>query len=182
MAAPETGQIDPAAVSVITNVLIAFDAATIVEKYPNASKDPANPTGILPNDVRDYIYMTVKRDKIIGNPGGELNFQAKVGDVIRWRETTFSLNFDYSALLYRYMSNDKLITDPRPVVTEKDLPYPDPDAPLGSPKYLTQTIKSHYWSAEVKKKGVVTYDFFFQILDGNDLKGYFRWDPKITIS
>ncbi|MEU3822998.1 inclusion body family protein [Streptomyces sp. NPDC030392] len=164
--------------SQIINVLIAFDCESILERYRNPSMDPDHPTWVDPQ----YILMTTRQDRIIGSPGGELNFRAEVEDIIRWRETTLSLDDNYSALLYRYESNAaRLLTDPEPVVVDTMLPYPNPDAPKDSPSFLTQRVKSHYWRADVRSVGSVTYHFSFQILDGTHVRGYFAWDPFITI-
>lgn len=178
---PEATTVDLASVSTITNVLIAFDASTIVEKYPNASKNHDHPTGLRPQDVKDLIYMTVKRDHIIGEPGGNLNFSAKVGDLVRWRETTFSLNFDYSALLYKFrpISGTENITQPQCRLSKPDMPYPD--CPNNPTNVKHQTVYNHFWSAEVLSRGTVTYDWCFQILERGELKGCFGWDPTITI-
>ncbi|MEU6471406.1 AidA/PixA family protein [Streptomyces massasporeus] len=83
------------------NVLIAFDAATIVERNPGASRDPDAPTQV----DQSLIYMTTRHDHIVGTPGAEPNLRAEPGDSIRWRETTLSLGSDYKALLYRYVSS-----------------------------------------------------------------------------
>ncbi|MCZ9344557.1 inclusion body family protein, partial [Streptomyces sp. TRM76130] len=84
------------------DVLIAFDAATIVERNPNASRNPDAPTHVDHN----LIYMTTRQDHVIGTSGAELNLRAEPGDSVKWRETTLSLGTDYKALLYRYVSND----------------------------------------------------------------------------
>jgi hypothetical protein len=44
------------------NVLITFDAETIVAQNPNASRNPEAPTYVNP----DLIYMTTRQDHIIG--------------------------------------------------------------------------------------------------------------------
>ncbi|WP_149826025.1 AidA/PixA family protein [Streptomyces tailanensis] len=121
------------------NVLIAFDAATIVEQNPNASRNPDAPTYA----DHSLIYMTTRHDHIVGTSGAELNLRAEPGDSIRWRETTLSLGSDYKALLYKYVSSD-------------------------TGHQLVRTPE--------------TYHFYFQILDRHrQLKGYFQWDPFITI-
>ncbi|EST18846.1 inclusion body family protein [Streptomyces roseochromogenus] len=164
----------PAQASKIINVLISYDAFTIKERYPNPSQDPNNPTHV----GHDLIYMTTRQDSIIGMPGAELNIAASPGDLIRWRETTLSLNFDYSALLYRYVSADQhLISPPQVRRIDARLPLPIPN----SHEFETQDIEQHYWSTEVLKLGTVTYRFFFQLLDGKNRLGFFQWDPFITI-
>jgi hypothetical protein len=161
------------------NVLIAFDAATIVERYPNASQNSDAPTQI----DQSLIYMTTRQDRIIGTSGAELNLRANPGDILRWRETTLSLNSEHSALLYRYVSQDhELISRPEIMVVDGVYPMPK-EGSEGSPAYVTQAYQDHFWQATVKRLGQrVTYHFYFQILDkGRHLKGFFQWDPFITI-
>ncbi|AUA15443.1 MULTISPECIES: inclusion body family protein [Streptomyces] len=159
------------------NVLIAFDASSIAERYPDASKDPESPTQV----DQSLIYMTTRQDHVIGTSGAELNFRANPRDIIRWRETTLSLNSEYSALLYRYVSYDPLISKPRVVISDGTYPLPKEGA-TDQPDFGTQDYEDHYWEADVNKVGQVTYHFYFQLLDsGQELVGYFQWDPFITI-
>ncbi|MFF7125415.1 AidA/PixA family protein [Streptomyces sp. NPDC008240] len=52
----------------------------------------------------------------------------------------------------------------------------------GGPDFVTQRYQDHYWRTTVKSVGKVEYHFYFQILDRHrQLKGYFQWDPFITI-
>ncbi|RDG39650.1 inclusion body family protein [Streptomyces corynorhini] len=162
------------------NVLIAFDAATIVERYPNASRNPDAPTQV----DHQLIYMTTRHDHIIGSSGAELNLRAEPGDSIRWRETTLSLGSDYKALLYKYVSDDSahtLIRTPEIEVIDGVFPMPKEGAE-GKPEFVTQSYEDHYWRTTVKRAGNVVYHFFFQILDHHrQVLGYFQWDPFITI-
>ncbi|MEU0383683.1 inclusion body family protein [Streptomyces chartreusis] len=162
------------------NVLISFDAATIVERNPNASRNPDAPTQVDPR----LIYMTTRQDHIVGTSGAELNLRAEPGDIIKWRETTLSLGFDYKALLYRYVSSDsqhQLIRTPEIEVISGIYPLPK-EGTEGRPEFETQSYRDHYWGTTVKQPGKVVYHFSFQILDRHrQLKGYFQWDPFITI-
>ncbi|MDQ0749976.1 hypothetical protein QF034_004207 [Streptomyces africanus] len=162
------------------NVLISFDAATIVERNPNASRNPDTPTQVDPR----LIYMTTRQDHIVGTSGAELNLRAEPGDSVKWRETTLSLGSDYKALLYRYVSSDsqyQLIKPPEIEVVSGIYPLPK-EGTEGRPEFDTQRYQDHYWRTTVKQPGKVVYHFYFQILDRHrQLKGYFQWDPFITI-
>ncbi|MFC8420914.1 inclusion body family protein [Streptomyces sp. NPDC057236] len=162
------------------NVLIAFDAATIVERNPGASTNPDAPTYV----DQSLIYMTTRQDHIIGTSGAELNLRAEPGDSVKWRETTLSLGSDYKALLYRYVSSDSdhvLIRTPEIEVVDGVYPMPQ-EGSEGTPAFTTQEYEDHYWRTTVKRTGKVVYHFFFQILDHHrNLRGYFQWDPFITI-
>ncbi|MFJ8002283.1 inclusion body family protein [Streptomyces sp. NPDC096310] len=162
------------------NVLIAFDAATIVERNHNASRNPEAPTQV----DHALIYMTTRHDHIVGTSGAELNLRAEPGDTVRWRETTLSLSSDYKALLYKYVSSDSghtLITTPAIEVIDGVFPMPK-EGSEGKPDFVTQNYEDHYWRSTVKKAGKVVYHFYFQILDRHrQVQGYFQWDPFITI-
>jgi hypothetical protein len=162
------------------NVLVAFDAETIVERYPGASRNPDAPTQV----DHSLIYMTARHDHVVGTPGAELNLRAEPGDSIRWRETTLSFGSLYKALLYRFVSSDRehaLIRTPGIEVVDHVYPMPK-EGSEGSPEFVTQRYQDHYWQATVKRAGRVVYHFYFQILDRHQqLKGYFQWDPFITV-
>ncbi|TDC23298.1 nematocidal protein AidA [Streptomyces sp. 8K308] len=165
------------------NVLIAFDASSIKRDISNPSKNPDQPTSV----GSQYIYMTTRHDHVVNSSSGaNLDFEANPGDTIRWRETTLSLNADYSALLYAYVSSDpdhKLLEDPRVSIVEGSFPIPK-EGVGGKPDYDRQSYNDHFWTALVKKSDAsgITYHFSFQIHDDEgNLVGYFKWDPHITI-
>ncbi|MFJ9457689.1 AidA/PixA family protein [Kitasatospora sp. NPDC101447] len=163
----------------VINVLIAFNADDILKDYPPTGSTPENPKTVPADDK--YIYMMVKQANIIGSSGANLNLSAKVGDVIRWRETTFSFDANYSALLYKYVGSDeKLISPPNHLTPDSNLPYLTGQA--GDPSFKSQTVTGHYWSAEVLRKGEEFYHFSFEIIsrEGEAL-GYYSWDPKLTV-
>jgi hypothetical protein len=159
------------------DVLIAFDAVSIAKRYPNASRNPDAPTRV----DGSLIYMTTRHDRIVGTSGAELNFRANPKDIIRWRETTLSLNSEYSALLYKYVSNSPLLDDVRIRTGKGTYPIPKKGA-VGRPEFETQVYRDHYWEADVSDTGQVVYSFYFQVLDvDRNVVGYFQWDPYITI-
>ena len=166
--------------SEIINVLIAFNADDIIADYKNPSKDPKNPTSIAEADK--YVYMMVQEKHVYhGQTGAKLDITARVGDAIRWRETTYSFDAEYSALLYHYEGTTQLLSPPESTPTEANLPYPVP-TPSDQTAFKAQTVTGHYWSANVKAHGEGNYHFYFQIID-NDGKpvGYYTWDPYLHI-
>jgi hypothetical protein len=85
----------------VTDVLVAIDTATILQKYTGCSKSADSPTLIDPK----YVYMITNQDNAIsGQAGGELDLKAQVGDLIRWRETSLSLGFETAAIFYRFIA------------------------------------------------------------------------------
>ncbi|MBS9438900.1 hypothetical protein EAE91_17665 [Photorhabdus noenieputensis] len=164
----------------IINVLVAFDAKTILKKY-SLSMQPDSPTLIDGND----IYMITTRDHVVSEQSGsELNIKAEVEDVIHWREASVSIP-EYSVILYHFnaSSGGSLIDKPQPdIIPRVMVPMPSKDENGNIIIELVPT-QDYYWSANVLSAGSVTYQFWFQVVDrrGNTL-GYGRWDPFITIS
>lgn len=163
------------------NVLVAFDAETILAKYPN-STDSQNPTYV----GSGMIHMIVRESNAVsGNAGDALTISADVDDTIRWRETTVSMDTKYSAILYKFVaaSGQDLIDDPRPLISTVTVPLPDKNNPL-HPR--TQTIQNYFWTTTVLATGNVTYHFQFMIVqhvkDGVNVLGYYQWDPFIQIN
>ena len=175
----------------IIDILCAIDATDIIARYPNPSTDPDSPTAVS----NTLIYMIVKQGSAIsGNGQGELNVQAQVGDVIRWRETSLSSNFEYAVMFYNFStSSTDLITLPPQLIggvtqsgTVIQVPEPLPRQSTSAPPWLPsveENVPYHYWQSTVQSAGSVTYHWQFQIADRNgNVNGYFQWDPFITIS
>jgi hypothetical protein len=162
----------------VIDILVVVDAETIMAKYDPGSVDaPTSVSGGL-------IYMVVNAsDAVSGQAGAELKIKAQTEDIIRWRETTLSLNGENAAILYKFVPSDpkqKLIREPRPDLVELKTPLPNEDAPT---KPDTQTIKDYFWQTTVERAGDLTYHFYFMIVhrDGT-IKGYYKWDPYIHIT
>ncbi|MFD8530506.1 inclusion body family protein [Streptosporangium canum] len=160
------------------NVLIAIDAETILGKY-GKNTDPNSPASIP--DSSSLIYMTTRQNQLGSTPGSELTINASPMDIIRWRETTLSLNSEYTSVLYRFnaLSGQGLISTPVPRSVVLNEPQPSSQDPLNP---TTQKINSYYWESEVLDTGTVTYNFSFMILNHKGEKqGYYYWDPYINI-
>ncbi|KVD78920.1 inclusion body protein [Burkholderia sp. ABCPW 14] len=159
----------------VTDVLVAVDTETILQKYPNAS----NPNNPLLIDWHHIDLITNQDNVISGQAGGELNLKAEAGDLVRWRESSVSLGFEKQVIFYKFIANQggELITTPR--LAETSLPVPNTSDPA---KPKCQTVQNYFWSSEVLKRGRVTYHFQFVILDRRcQICGCCQWDPFITI-
>lgn len=164
----------------IIQVLIAVDCETILATLgkntnPNAPVQVTDP---------NLIWMITKQvDAVSGNAGNELNIKAQTLDVIRWRETSLSLDSAYFAMLYQFVNASggaDLISTPTPMLATVKVPSPDPEKPL---QPGLQDVKTYFWECTVTNPGSLTYHFNFMILgrDGS-VAGYYWWDPFITIS
>lgn len=161
----------------IIDILIVIDAEGLVGAYPPGT--PTQPTMV----DKPLIYMMVRQENAdFGNGSDELKVVAQTEDVIRWRETSLSLNGDYSAVLYDFFAlrGDDLISKPEPLIATVKVPLPNPAAPL-SPGY--QTTSNYFWTSTVLSPGETTYAFRFAVMDRQGaIQGYFAWDPFIKIS
>jgi nematocidal protein AidA len=161
----------------IIDLLLVVDAETLLATYPAGTPD--QPVSV----DQPLIYMMVRQgDAVYGEGTKELKIKARTLDVLRWRSTTLALDGGYSSLLYRFftLKGADLLSPPVPLLAEVKAPLPNPAAPLAP---ATQTIQSYFWTSTVLASGSVTYAFYFMIVgrDG-DVRGYFYWDPFITIS
>ncbi|WP_456442558.1 inclusion body family protein [Psychroserpens sp.] len=163
----------------IIDVLIAIDAETILQTY-GTNNTPNAPVQVTATNL---IYMITKqKDALSGNAGNELQIAAQTMDVIRWRETSLSMDAAYTGILYEFeaTAGGDLISPPIPLVAEVQVPLPDPSNPT-VPK--TQKIESYFWNSTVLKPGDVTYHFKFIVCDRTGaIQGYFWWDPFIHIT
>jgi hypothetical protein len=166
----------------IDNVLIAFDAETLLEVYPNPSLDPDNPTAVQ-NADKVIFMMTKKGDTLCGHGASELNFTAQPSDIIRWRETTLERNTGRNVQLYKYQAwaGGNLLAAPAIQPVNVTIPIPNPADPVHPTNF--QKVADYLWQSTALDTGTVVYTFSFVVLkrDGTPL-GYFRWDPYITIT
>jgi hypothetical protein len=131
-----------------------------------------------------------------GQAGGELNIQGNIGDNVRWRGESLSLNFDYDAVFVQFVQTggaSDLMTLPPQLIGgaksgggtfDKDAPMPV-NSVSGSGVFSNAVVSQPYYffQSTLESAGKVTYHWVFQLFDssGNSL-GYFQWDPYITIS
>jgi hypothetical protein len=162
------------------DVLVVFDAATILANPTSPSQDPNNPTSVGGN-----IFMIVDAAHAIGGQAGtELNMSAQTGDTIRWREATLAPT-DFEALLYGFTqepstTQQPLITTPAPIQITVTEPFPNPNAPT-TPQ--TQTVQDYFWSCTVENAGSLTYQFQFMLISRDGVvQGFFTFDPFIQIT
>lgn len=165
--------------SATIDVLVVFDAATILANHTSPSQNSGAPTS-----VGTGIYMIVDSAHAAGGQATtELTLKAETGDTIRWRESTLA-STDYEALLYGFTSEQSttssLITTPTPILITVTEPFPNPTN-LTMPE--TQTVQDYFWNCTVENAGSLTYQFQFMLVSRQGaVQGYFTWDPFITIS
>ncbi|HST58204.1 MAG TPA: AidA/PixA family protein, partial [Longimicrobium sp.] len=144
--------------SATIDVLVVFDAATILANNTSPSQDPNNPSGVGGN-----IFMIVDAAHANGDQAGsELNVKAQTGDTIRWREATVAPT-DYQALMYAFQAGQQnLISPPTPIQITVHEPFPNPATP-SVPQF--QTVQNFFWNSTVENPGTLTYHFNFMLVD-----------------
>lgn len=164
------------------NVLISIDAETILSKFgKNSNSD--EPQYI--SNADDYITMLVRQKNVIEKQkASELHVKLPLQKSVRWRGTTLTMNSEYTCLLYKHEmfgTNNEIISDPQPYLVQGlQVPLPNKKDPLNP---TTQKINSYFWGAVAEKEGSQNYYFRFMILNRTGEKqGYYKWDPKITVT
>lgn len=139
-----------------------------------------------PHDVQGSIAMLVNHDSVGNDDGGaELKVNVKEGDIIRWRATSLSRNFDRIALITSVVGQSVqdstgTIDPPRPLnFSPIPVPYLEKDKKTIAKTDVTYTL----WQSTALTAGDVWYTLEFVLLDRH-LKqtGPFNWDPFIHIS
>lgn len=158
------------------DIQVTFDADSILQhNAPGLTPDAPNPVD------PDYVYMVVADDAAVsGNGGPNLEVKAKTDDTIRWRETTPGV--DHSTILYAFeaTSGEDLISTPQPLTPEVNVPFPNKND-LTHPG--SQKIKDFFWNCVAVEPGSVTYHFNFMVVSrSGKIKGYYYWDPRISIT
>lgn len=173
----------------VIDVEIVIDTVTLLATFPNPSTDYKNPTGI---DHTTFSYMIAARKYVkSGLATGDLSLQALVGDVIRWRSLSLAGNTDDTAVLYaieRFQGQQ--VTGP--VTAKLARPYePLPIIVDGKqtnpPSFEAKIEDDYYLGTDITDHGTENYlvKFYVTVPDRSTgkpvTKGYFYWDPTITV-
>ncbi|AZF22330.1 AidA/PixA family protein [Pseudomonas sp. R3-52-08] len=162
------------------DVLIAIDADYLI----------ANPNALVANAVS----MLVNRDAIDSQASGitadggyELWIDLNPGDIVRWRATTLSRNFDRVAIIIGInQSKDSTqggsISAPTPI-NVKNIPVPyleDGQTQAFAKTDVTYTV----WQAVAESEGKLAYQIKFVLLDRSlkQIGETHTWDPYITVT
>jgi nematocidal protein AidA len=171
------------------DIEIVIDTVSLLTAYPNASMDYANPTGI---DHTSYSYMIAQTKYVnSGQATGNLSVKALVNDTIRWRSLSLSGNSSQSAVIYD-MPQFAGVTVTSPVFAIESNPYvPLPKLSGGyntkPPSFIKTTENDYFLQASVTNHGTEQYKVLFYVTEedqGGNLvvRGYFSWDPTITVA
>lgn len=165
------------------NILITIDTDAV--KKTTGSQDPTKPTGIAHN----MGYMVATGTKINSGQGtGDLSITALVGDTVRAFATSGSDNFEDSVLLYgmpMFSGNQVFSTFNYQNFTKSTVVPQSTTTPLPA-KIVEETF--WFYQASVITKGQEGYMVQFGLYTRDEntgqpvLKGYYAWDPIITVA
>ncbi|ECF1925704.1 DNA-directed RNA polymerase subunit beta, partial [Salmonella enterica subsp. enterica serovar Newport] len=156
-------------------------------KYPNPSKDQANPTGIVHDS--EYMLVTGARGDVRGQGTADLSFRANVGDRVSFTGTSIYANADDAVIVYgiKFGSGTNVFNQFTPgLLRRKEAVMPNLNTPYGIPP-TTQDINFSKFSADVRQAGTENFIVYFALYtldnsgEGQELFGYYCWDPAVTV-
>lgn len=174
--------------SIDINVMIVIDTDYVKRYYSNPSQDLNNPTAIDHNS--QFMICGSSHGIISGQGTADLNFKANVGDHVVFRSTSIYGNSDDAIIVYGIKSwggnvFNNFVTD-EVTITNAVSPNPDSRSNNGLP-VKTGVGNFVSYKTNVRCSGIEHFwvDFALYTLenDGNTqkLKGYYQWDPTITV-
>lgn len=171
------------------DIEVVIDTQSLLKAYPNPSTNSASPTGI---DHTSYSYMVAATAHVIsGQASGNLSVKGIVNDTIRWRCLSLSGNSDQSAVVYNItqFGGTQVTGVVNAFVAKPYAPVPilNGESNTVPPTFTTPVENDYYMEATITDHGTEQYMFYFYVTDNDPdtgkpvLKGYFYWDPTITI-
>jgi hypothetical protein len=166
------------------DILTVIDTESLMRDYGSSPGSMASPTCLGANATK-YVYMLVKRSEANNTEAQyELSVAAKTGDNIRWRACSLTMNTDLSTLLYKMNVSEGSGNITAPAANEASIKIPTPVISGNQvTSYGTEPYVDFYFQATARSVGRVTYQLYFILSDnqGNP-KGYYYWDPYLTIT
>jgi hypothetical protein len=167
------------------NVMIVIDTDYVKSHYPSPSKDPNKPTGINHNSQ----FMICNGEIVSGQGTADLQFKAHVGDHVSFRGTSISGNSDDAVIVYgiKHWQGDQVFNSfTTDLVERTHAVAPNVDSSNGLPP---SDIKGDYISYDSKIRKAGHENFYVQFglyelaedREAQLLKGYYYWDPGITV-
>ncbi|MCT8342924.1 MULTISPECIES: AidA/PixA family protein [Photorhabdus] len=177
----------------LIDVLAIVDVKAITNDLGNSiSKDSGKPT------VMDdkYIYYITSQNNIYvpkNNAQGTLLIQGKVGDIIRWRASTLSAQFDDQVFLYHMagVGAQSLVSPPTLTSAVSQVAAPSKEATLGTNQdypVVLETRNIFNQGSKLRTPGTAKYSWYISIFERWNVKdnignlvGYLAHSPNIQI-
>lgn len=161
------------------NVLLIFDAESVLTSNPHPSKDAAKPTRITDGLV---FFITGNNSKKNVTSDSKVTLPVEMGRDLHFRGRSVSLIAEHSVVIYSMtVGNSSVLTDPllevHPGVT---VPAPAPSHPItpGSHK-----ADDHYWACTTKTSGTAECVLNFMLVNQQcETAGYFQWQVAMELT
>lgn len=165
-------------------IQVVIDTEQILKKPGKASSDKNAPTPINYSNQ----YMIVTDGAIKGQGSATLNFKANVGDIVRLHGSSASNNFENEVLIYDMVpieGSARVLEDLRSQTYTKS-----GVTPHSHDSVLPEAIVDRkYWflQGSIANRGTEKYWIRFALYQRDQngeptLKGYYAWDPEITVN
>jgi nematocidal protein AidA len=171
----------------VIDIEIVIDTVTLLSEV-TPSQNSAAPTWI---DHNKYSFMIVQKSFLVnGQATGDLSIKGQVNDTVRWRSLSLTGNANQSAVLYNisHLSGGIVMDTVRGVNTQPYIPVPVlPDGHQTTPPSYTKQIGFDYiQQTTLIGHGSENYSVYFYVTtedaNGNLInRGYFAWDPAVTV-
>ncbi|OWO86964.1 hypothetical protein B5C26_00835 [Photorhabdus luminescens] len=162
----------------LIDVLAVVDVQAIKNDLGNSiSKEPGAPT------VMDdkYIYYITSQNNIYvpkNNAQATLLIEGKVGDIVRWRASTLSAQFDDQVFLYHMagVGAKSLVSPPTLTSAISQVAAPSKEATLGTNQdypVVLETRNIFNQGSKLRTPGIAKYSWYISIFE--------RWNVKDNI-
>ncbi|TDB55738.1 AidA/PixA family protein [Photorhabdus luminescens] len=162
----------------LIDVLAVVDVQAIKNDLGNSiSKEPGAPT------VMDdkYIYYITSQNNIYvpkNNAQATLLIEGKVGDIVRWRASTLSAQFDDQVFLYHMagVGAKSLVSPPTLTSAVSQVAAPSKEATLGTNQdypVVLETRNIFNQGSKLRTPGIAKYSWYISIFE--------RWNVKDNI-
>lgn len=161
------------------DALLVFDAATLLSRYPDASRAPDAPSIA---DAECCYCLAPEAGELVATNNGLFRVSVPLGAQLRLRLATLALRAEHSVLLTSIqLSDEQTLTTPQLVVREKaEIFLPQTQDPLQPERHLSL---DHFWHAQVLAHDSVEALVDATITDrGANILGCFRWKLLFELS
>ncbi|KAA1195106.1 AidA/PixA family protein [Photorhabdus heterorhabditis] len=150
------------------DILVAADVESILSDIPDLNKDRNNPTKV---NGKYFYYITTQHQiySISQNASDKLILTGRIGDIVRWRSSSLSAQFDHQVFLYKMETKapPTLITAPLllPETSMVMVPNIETSQGITNTPYtpIPESDKNVYQQSTLTGPGNVEYTWYIAI-------------------
>lgn len=165
------------------DIYVLLDMALVLQEAPGPEENAVTPTRL----DHEQGYMLVTATGGVTNQGtGDVAFDARAGDVVRFFVTSGSNNFEQAVLLQdiRHAGGDEVLEGFECVTQQRT-----GIAPASVTSVLpARLVPRRFWfrQSEVAREGTGSYHLVFALYDRDEqgrprFAGHYQWDPRLTV-